>query len=115
MKGYLIATLVIHDRAMFERYRERVLAIIRDFGGRNLVRGAEVQTIEGDLELPGLVVLEFPSLDIARAFYESPEYRSIKEMRLRSSDSKVWLVEGAPEERPVDAPHAPAAFRAGPR
>ena len=94
MKGYLIANLDIQDQPTFQRYREEVMPLIAKYGGRYIVRGGEVQDVEGHLGLKRLIVLEFPSLEAARAFYESPEYQPVKAIRLRSAISDIALVAG---------------------
>jgi uncharacterized protein (DUF1330 family) len=94
MKGYLIANLDIQDQPTFQRYREEVLPLIHKFGGRYIVRGGEVENLEGHLGLKRLVILEFPSIEAARTFYNSREYQPVKEIRLKSTDSEVVLVAG---------------------
>ncbi len=94
MKGYLIANLDIHDQPTFQRYREEVVPLIAKYGGRYIIRGGEVDTLEGHLGLKRLIVLEFPSVEAARAFYESPEYQPVKAVRLQSTTSDVALVVG---------------------
>lgn len=94
MKGYLIANLDVQDQPTFQRYREEVMPLIARYGGRYIVRGGEVQEVEGHLGLKRLIVLEFPSLDAARAFYDSPEYQPVKAIRLQSAHSDVALVAG---------------------
>jgi uncharacterized protein (DUF1330 family) len=94
MKGYLIANLDIRDQPTFQRYREKVVPVIAQYGGRYIIRGGDVQNLEGHLGLKRLIVLEFPSLDAARSFYDSPEYGSIKALRLQSTVSEVALVLG---------------------
>ena len=94
MKGYLIANLDIHDQPIFQRYREMVVPIIAKYGGRYIVRGGEVENLEGHLSFNRLIVLEFPSPEVARAFYEGPEYQPVKAIRFQSATSDVALVVG---------------------
>lgn len=94
MAAYLIANVDVRDRDMFEAYRERVPAVIEKFGGRYLVRGGEIHPVEGDLGLKRLVVLEFPSMEAVRRFYESPDYAPLLQLRSDSTASNVVLVEG---------------------
>jgi uncharacterized protein (DUF1330 family) len=94
MAGYLIANLEIHDPATFARYREQVSPLIAQFGGRYIVRGGDLQVLEGQLPFQRLVVLEFPSLAEARRFYDSPEYQPVMQLRLDSCKSDVVLVDG---------------------
>ena len=94
MKGYLIANLDIQDQPTFQRYREQVLPLIARYGGRYIIRGGEVEELEGHLGLRRLIVLEFPSVEAARAFYDSPEYQPVKAIRLQSASSDVALIVG---------------------
>jgi uncharacterized protein (DUF1330 family) len=94
MKGYLIANIDVRDLSAFEEYRQKVSPLITHFGGRYLVRGGKVNNLEGNLALKRLVVLEFPSLEEAQRFYDSPEYKPLLDLRSRSTLSDVVIVEG---------------------
>ena len=94
MAGYLIVELDVHDAAAFEEYRKQVPATIAQYGGRYLVRGGKCQTLEGGWNPKRVVVLEFPSVEQARKFYDSTEYADQKALRFRSATSKAILVEG---------------------
>lgn len=94
MAAYVIVELDVTDPAAFEEYRTQVPATIAKFGGRYVVRGGRSQTLEGDWHPKRCVVLEFPSVEHAMKFYNSPEYAPQKALRLRSAKSKVVLVEG---------------------
>lgn len=94
MTAYLIANVDVRDRDMFEAYRERVPPVIEKFGGRYLVRGGELHPVEGNLGLKRLVVLEFPSMEAARRFYDSPDYAPLLKLRSDSTASDIVLVEG---------------------
>ncbi|MBX6426525.1 MAG: DUF1330 domain-containing protein [Variibacter sp.] len=94
MAGYLIANIEVHDPATFAKYRAQVAPLVARFGGRYLVRGGDLEHVEGRLPVRRLVVLEFPSLTEARRFYESAEYAPVMQLRLASAKSDVALVEG---------------------
>jgi len=94
MPAYLIADIEITDPAAFERYRQQVPAVIARFGGRYMVRGGELRLKEGAADFKRLVVLEFPDMAAAEAFYAAPEYKPLLDLRLASTRSKVVLVEG---------------------
>ena len=69
-------------------------AVIAQYGGRYLVRGGAMHPLEGDLGIDRLVILEFPSLEAAKRFYESPEYAPLLELRTETTRSHVAFVEG---------------------
>ena len=94
MAAYLIANIEVRDREAFDAYRARVVPVIERHGGCYLVRGGEVHPLEGDLGLKRLVVVEFPSLEAARRFYESEEYVPLLRLRAESTISHVALAEG---------------------
>lgn len=94
MTAYIVADVQVHDPDTFDTYREQVPAVIARYGGRYLVRGGTLHPVEGELGLHRLVVLEFPSLEDARRFYDSPEYAPLLELRQSSTTTKMALVEG---------------------
>ena len=94
MAGYLIAEIEVHDPALFEEYRKQVPATIAKYGGKYLVRGGATDTIEGSWTPARLVVLEFPSMEQARKWYHSAEYKPLLALRLKAAKSKAILVDG---------------------
>ncbi len=94
MAAYLLANLTVRDAQKFEAYRQAVPALIARFGGRYLVRGGAVEVKEGDPGLNRVVILEFPDMAAARAFYDSPDYAPLLALRLAGADGTVALVEG---------------------
>lgn len=94
MPGYLIANIEVKDAAIFDEYRQKVAPVIARYGGRYIVRGGAIETLEGSWPLKRLVVLEFPSLDAARRFYDSVEYAPLLKLRLAGTRSDVVLVDG---------------------
>jgi uncharacterized protein (DUF1330 family) len=94
MPAYLIANIEVTDPAGFEQYRAKVSPLIAQFGGRYLVRGGEVRTLEGALPIHRLVVVEFPSLEVAQRFYDSAEYQPLLKLRLASTKSDLVLAAG---------------------
>src|SRR5256885_11554476 len=73
-KAYVISEVAIIDEALAAKYRELAAASIAEYGGRYLVRGAEANIVEGALTSRLIVVVEFPSMESARAWYASPSY-----------------------------------------
>ena len=95
MPAYMILDIDVTDPEGYTAYRERSGATSEPFGGRFLVRGGDPQTFEGDWAPSRIVVLEFPSAERARAWYESPEYQEILPLRQANATSRAILVEGA--------------------
>lgn len=94
MPGYLIANLDVTDAATFNEYRQKVEPVIERYGGRYIVRGGAIETLEGGLPLKRLVVLEFPTLDAARRFYHSADHAPLKKLRHGNTNSDLVLIEG---------------------
>ena len=97
MPAYAVAHLRSVDlNAEVVDYMRRIDATLEPFGGRFLVHGVLPEVVEG--EWPGfLVVIGFPDLDTARAWYGSPAYQGILPLRTRNSDGVALLVDGVPE------------------
>jgi uncharacterized protein (DUF1330 family) len=93
--AYIIVDLTVTDLPTMEEYRKRVPATLAAYGGRFLVRGGAHQTVEGDWKPNRLVVLEFPSMEQAKRWYDSEEYREPKALRLKASKANLIMVEGA--------------------
>ena len=94
MTAYMVAHLDVHDPDTFARYRDQVTPLIDRFGGKYLIRGGKTEVLEGDWQVSRLVVIEFPSRDALRLFYDSPEYQEILPLRTRSAHGAVAIVEG---------------------
>jgi uncharacterized protein (DUF1330 family) len=94
MAAYVIVDLTVTDLPTMEEYRKLVPATLAKYGGRFLVRGGAHQTVEGDWKPNRVVVLEFPSMEQAKRWYDSEEYREPKAMRLRAGRANLIMVEG---------------------
>jgi uncharacterized protein (DUF1330 family) len=95
MSAYAIFdNVAVRDLETLEEYKRRVPAVVQQFGGRYVVLGGETRVVEGDWRPRFLVMLEFPTFERATAWYESPEYRTLKALRLSSVQSNGILVNG---------------------
>jgi len=94
MPAYVIVDLTVTDLPVMEEYRKRVPATLTPYGGRFLVRGGAHETVEGEWKPNRLVVLEFPSMDHAKRWYDSEEYREPLAMRLRAGHANLVMVDG---------------------
>jgi uncharacterized protein (DUF1330 family) len=95
MAGYVIAQLLgVKDPAGMDEYRSKIAATLEQYGGKFLVRGGEVQALESDWR-PRLVIIEFDSVERARAWYDSTNYRPLRELRQRSAETQLIIVDGA--------------------
>ena len=94
MTAYVIAQVEVTDPAGYEPYRPLAGASVAQYGGRFLVRGGNVEQLEGAAEAQRVVVIEFPDIAAARRWYNSPEYQAALPIRLANSRGRVCLVEG---------------------
>ncbi|MBQ11040.1 MAG: D-fructose-6-phosphate amidotransferase [Planctomyces sp.] len=94
MAAYYIVDLEVTDAGEFEEYRRLVAPMVANYGGRYVVRGGALETVEGDWSPNRLVILEFDSMERLKSWYESDEYRPVKAIRHRSAISKAVIVEG---------------------
>ncbi len=93
MPAYIIADVEVTDPAQYEEYKKLSTAAMQAYGAEVLVRGGCTQRLEG--RAPGrIVVLRFPSLQAARAFYDSPEYARARAARANAAIMNMFIVEG---------------------
>jgi uncharacterized protein (DUF1330 family) len=92
--AYVIVEVNVTDQQLFQEYAKGVPATIAAHGGKYIVRGGATESKEGGWAPKRVVVLEFPSMDQARKWYHSPEYKPLLEMRLKAANAKLILVEG---------------------
>jgi uncharacterized protein (DUF1330 family) len=96
MPAYVIADIMVHDPAGYEAYKPLAAASVAQYGGRYIARGGRTDALEGTWAPNRLVILEFDSLERARAWYDSPEYAPAKKIRQRTATSSAVAVEGLP-------------------
>ena len=94
MAAYVIVNDEIQDQGTFSEFRERIGATVEAHGGRYLVRGGNVEVIEGTWSADRVVVVEFDNLGAAKGWLDSSEYNELKELRQRSASANVIVVEG---------------------
>ena len=94
MAGYVVVELETNDHERMARYRELSGPSVERHGGRFLVRGGRFELLEGDWNPERLVVIEFPSVEQAREWYESEDYREARDVRAGAARLQMLLVEG---------------------
>jgi uncharacterized protein (DUF1330 family) len=94
MPAFVIAFIEVRDAEGFEEYRRRVPATIAAHGGRYLARGGQTETLEGSAPAKRVAILEFPSLAQAKGWWDSPDYRPLRELRERTAVSTLIVTEG---------------------
>jgi uncharacterized protein (DUF1330 family) len=94
MPAYLIVETDVTDPERYEQYKAASPGAVAAGGGRFLVRGGEMDVLEGDWSPTRLVVLEFEDLAAAKRFYESDEYQAAKKLREGAARFNMVAVEG---------------------
>ena len=94
MAGYVVVQVSIHDPEGFAVYREMVPPTLEVYGGRYLVRGGDWENLEGDWKPERLVIIEVDSVEQAKNWWSSKEYAPAKELREKTTTSKLVIVEG---------------------
>jgi len=93
LPGYVIAEVDVTDPATFQKYAEKAPGTIAQYGGHYVIRGGKFDSIEGDAP-KRFVVIQFDSVEKAKAWEDSPEYDAIKPIRHSSAKSRVFIIEG---------------------
>jgi uncharacterized protein (DUF1330 family) len=94
MPAYVVVDIDIHDPVAYEEYKRLAPPAIAAYGGRYLARGGALGVLEGDWEPRRLVVLEFPTVERARAWWASPEYAAAKALRQSCARTEMIVVAG---------------------
>jgi uncharacterized protein (DUF1330 family) len=95
VSAYLISRLSIRDAEAMARYVAGAPATVAEFGGRYLVRANAATALEGSWDDDRIVVLEFPTREAALAWYHSPAYRELRDLRWSAADAVILLADGA--------------------
>ena len=94
MKAYAIAHLSNFVMGQpIATYLERIDATLVPFDGKFLVHGAELERVEGDFN-DTVVIIEFPSIESARGWYQSTDYQFILPLRTHNADCSAFLLQG---------------------
>jgi uncharacterized protein (DUF1330 family) len=94
MSALVIVDIEVLDPVPYEDYKRLASASIAAHGGRYLVRGGATDVLDGDWTPRRLVVLEFDSVEKAKAWRASPEYAEALQVRGRCARSNMVVVEG---------------------
>jgi len=94
MPAYVVVEVEVSDPVRYEDYKRMVPPSLAPFEGRFLVRGGKVETLEGEWSPKRLVIVEFPSVEKARAWWNSAGYEEAKALRQATSRTRMIVVEG---------------------
>ena len=94
MPAYIIVEIDIHDYEAYEGYKKLTLGTLENYKGKFIVRGGQTETLEGNWNPERIVVLEFPTKELAKQWWASEEYAPAKAIRQGAASTKMLLVEG---------------------
>ncbi len=92
--AYFIIDVKIHNPEGMKPYAEKVAETYQAFGGKRIVYGAKAEALEGTVPEGQIVILQFDSIEKAKAWHDSPEYQAIIDYRLAASEGNAYLVQG---------------------
>lgn len=94
MSAYVLVDIQVTDPVGYEEYKKLAPATVALYGGKYIARGGKTETLEGDWSPKRLVILEFESVERAKAWLNSPEYREPRKMRQQTTRTNMIVIEG---------------------
>ena len=95
MAVYMVFNEKVTDQNQFDKYRQHAGSLIARHGGRFLVRGGNITSLEGNPGFHRVVIIEFDDMAAARRFYDSDEYQPLIQLRQSASTGYAAIVEGS--------------------
>ena len=94
MSAYVLSSIKVNNPDNYKEYVTKVKSIVEKFGGEYLVRGGEMTVIEGEWNNPRSIVIKFQPKEKAMEWYNSEEYKPIRQIRHDNAVSNSIIVEG---------------------
>jgi len=94
MTAFILARVEITDWDRYKEYVKETPGVVEKYGGRFIVRGGKVETLEGTEEKRRVVLIEFPSFEKAKEFYYSEEYQETKKLRAGAALGQFLAIDG---------------------
>ena len=94
MKGYLLGQIAITDKSQYKLYDSKIGNVIKEFGGKYLVKGGLRMVKEGNPLFQRDVLVEFEDIKTARRFFSSQQFKEISKFRKAGSSGFLILVNG---------------------
>lgn len=96
MSGYVIIDVEVTDSELHTQFREQLNNVLPSYGGKHVVRGGQIDVVEGSWHPTHLVIMEFESVEQGRAFLDSPEFTGLQEIRSRCTGNRNVVVVAGP-------------------
>ena len=94
MTAYVIVDIEVTDPEGYKEYVKLAPEAVKLYGGKYIARGGQTETLEGDWQAKRLVILEFPSVEQAKNWLNSPEYAPARALRHQYARTNMVVVEG---------------------
>ncbi|HZR13130.1 MAG TPA: DUF1330 domain-containing protein [Acidimicrobiia bacterium] len=94
MAAYVIYQGEVTDPERYDVYKTHAASSIERAGGRYVVRGGPVEPLEGEEPAGRTVVIEFPTMDAALAWYHGDEYTAARTLREGAARCRMYVVDG---------------------
>lgn len=94
MAAYIVVEVEIKNPIEYEGYKKLSGPSVEAFGGKFIVRGGKTESLEGDWNPERFVIIEFPSVERAKEWWNSELYSKAKVIRYKNAESKMLVVEG---------------------
>ena len=94
MAAYLISQIRVTDPDQFQKYRDASIPVAERYGARYLARSDDVEVLDGKHDGRRVVIIEFPDMDRLRAFWNSADYQSARQLRLNAAEIDIWAIPG---------------------
>ena len=91
MPAYVVAYVTVTDPDSMGAYASQVMEVTESFGGRYLFAGRGAESLEGDFPVDGMAILEFPTREAAKRWYDSPEYAALRGLRQAAGPTAMAL------------------------
>jgi len=92
--AYVIYQAEVVDPEQYEQYKTSAAASVAAAGGRYIVRGGDVEVLEGEPPLGRTVLVQFPTMEAALAWYRSDAYTGARRLREEAARARLFVVDG---------------------
>ena len=94
MAAFVVVEVDVHDKDLYKTYTQLTPASIASYQGKFIARGGDTIVLEGDWQPKRIVLLEFPSVEIANSWWHSEDYTKARAIRQKAASTKMIIIEG---------------------
>ena len=94
MTAYVVLDIQVTDPVRYAEYKELAAPTVAQYRGKYIVRGGKAENLEGNWSPSRIVILQFESVEQAKNWLNSPEYRPAMELRHQTAITRSVIVEG---------------------